>query len=328
MADQKFETLEIGEVPPDKEKELELEPDQAETQQEAVQQPEPKRKTLAEILFKGTEDEIKQRFVEEVQLMDAVGGMILEKYQCLAILEPSDSIDNFELDRIFQSLRNQNKQRDVLLILLSRGGSIEPAYQISKLCKAHAKGRFIVIIPRFAKSAATLIALGADEIHMGPLGQLGPIDPQIKGLPALGVNQALRTIAAVSQDYPKSANMLAMYLQKVLTVEQIGYCNRICDSAEQYAVRLLSTKTLERKAPLIAKELVHEYKDHSFVIDVDEARQHLGASWVKSDTPELEFAEKLYSLFEFFNFFLAPRRRLVVIGSLEAADTCLLWTNE
>jgi Serine dehydrogenase proteinase len=46
---------------------------------------------------------------------------------------------------------------------------------------------------------ATLIAIGADEIHMGPLGQLGPIDPQIGGLPALGVSRALKTIASVAE---------------------------------------------------------------------------------------------------------------------------------
>jgi len=39
-----------------------------------------------------------------------------------------------------------------------------------------------VVVPRTAKSAATLLAIGADEIHMGPLGQLGAgIDPQMAG---------------------------------------------------------------------------------------------------------------------------------------------------
>ena len=98
-----------------------------------------------------------------------------------------------------------------MLLLLSRGGSIEPAYQISKLCKSFASSRFIAVVPRHAKSAATLIALGADQIHMGPLGQLGPIDPQIDGLPALGVSQALKTLASVAQEFPGSAEMFSIH---------------------------------------------------------------------------------------------------------------------
>ena len=108
-----------------------------------------------------------------------------------------------------------------------RGGVIEPAYQISKLCKAFAREKFVVVIPRQAKSAATLIAIGADEIHMSILGQLGPIDPQLGGLPALGVAQALERIANLSERFPGSAEMFAKYLQQALTVEQIGYCDRI-----------------------------------------------------------------------------------------------------
>ena len=61
--------------------------------------------------------------------------------------------------------------------------------------------------------------------------------------------------------------MFAKYLRMTLTVEQIGYCDRISESAVQYAQRLLSTKTsLVSDARRIANELVYEYKDHGFVI--------------------------------------------------------------
>jgi hypothetical protein len=57
--------------------------------------------------------------------------------------------------------------------------------------------------------------------------------------------------------------MFARYLRMALTVEQIGYCDRVSESAVQYAERLLSTKqAVVSKASQIAKELVYEYKDH------------------------------------------------------------------
>jgi hypothetical protein len=262
-------------------------------------------------------DKIIERFRNEVDQLvkatDKLGG-----YLILGLLDPESSISSFDADSIYKALGNAI-DKDVLLIILSTGGAIEPAYQISKLCKLLCKNKFVVAIPREAKSAATLIALGADEIHMGPLSQLGPIDPQIGGLPALGVIQALKTLAEIAENYPKSADMFARYLRFTLTVEQIGYCERISESATQYAERLLSTKpSLKEKAKVIARVLVHEYKHHRFVIDMEEALERLGSEWIKTGTPELSLAEGIYNLFDWVNFWLGDqrRKRLLVVGNL------------
>jgi hypothetical protein len=116
--------------------------------------------------------EIKSRLSAE--LLGILQKHGLDQYCALAVLEPEGSIDSYDLDRIFSGLSAQNPDRtkDVMLLLLAAGGTIEPAYQISKLCKSFASRRFTVVVPRRAKSAATLIAIGADEIHMGPLSQL------------------------------------------------------------------------------------------------------------------------------------------------------------
>jgi hypothetical protein len=283
-----------------------------------------------QFLKTATVSEIHERLANEIaQILDANG---LDKACCVALLEPLDSIDSYDLDQIFGALNETNAERkkDVVLFLLSRGGAGEPAYQISKLCKSFAHKKFIVVVPRHAKSAATLLAIGADEIHLGPLGQLGPIDPQIDGLPALGVSQALKTIASVAALYPKSAEMFARYLRLALTVEQIGYCDRISESAVQYAERLLSTKPgLVAKAAHIARELVHEYKDHGFVIDLVEARAHLGEDWIMTGTPELKAAEEIYARFDSVNFFLKTglSRRAVVIGSARMSSSVLLFDS-
>jgi hypothetical protein len=146
-------------------------------------------------------------------------------------------------------------------------------------------------------------------------------------LPALGVSQALKTIASVSEQYPKSAEMFARYLRMALTVEQIGYCDRISESAVQYAERLLLTKPqLAKRAPAIAKELVHEYKDHNFVIDFAEAQAHLGAEWIKTGTPELQAGEDIYTLVEMVNFFLrfGQSKRLYISGGASLADSIMV----
>jgi hypothetical protein len=66
----------------------------------------------------------------------------------LGLLEPDDSINAFDLDQIYEGLAKTNAghEKDVLLMLLSHGGVIEPAYQISKLCKTFAHQKFIVVV--------------------------------------------------------------------------------------------------------------------------------------------------------------------------------------
>lgn len=295
----------------------------------------PKSQSLdwPEFLKSASANEIKERFAKEAGEILKQHG--LDQTCCLAILEPRDFIDGYDLDEIFRALKvlNAEHQKDVNLFLLSPGGEGEPAYQISKICKSFAKSSFKVVVPRLAKSAATLLAIGADEIHLGPLGQLGPIDPQIGGLPALGVSRALETIASVAAKYPKSADMFAKYLRSALTVEQIGYCDRIADSAMQYAERLLSTKPdLVSRAAVIAKELVHEYKDHNFVIDFDEAQKHLGAGcdWIKTGTKELDAAEDLYRLLDIVNFFygMIHSKRIIVMGGASLPESVLIFDKK
>lgn len=270
---------------------------------------------------------IATRFLGEAEAILEKAGTDLANYCVLWLMDTERFISDFELDHIFSALQavNPTREKNVLLILLSPGGSIEPAYQMSKVCKAFAHERFVVAVPRQAKSAATLLAIGADEIHMGVLGHLGPIDPQLGGLPALGVAQALQSIATIAAKNPGSSDMFSRFLNLALTVEQIGYCERISESAAQYAERLLQTKlptALPKPAKQIANELVQEYKDHGFVIDFDEARSHLGKDWIKTTTPESQVAEHLYTLFEQVNLYLniMKSKRLFLVGGIRLDD--------
>ena len=64
------------------------------------------------------------------------------------------------------------------LMIVSTGGDPTVAWQIVSLIRERVS-RFSVLVPEAAFSAATLIALGADEIVMHPNGNLGPVDPQL-----------------------------------------------------------------------------------------------------------------------------------------------------
>ncbi len=67
---------------------------------------------------------------------------------------------------------------NVDLMLHSLGGDIDAAEKIVYMCRSRVSS-LRVIVPEYAKSAATLIALASDEVVMGLASELGPIDPQI-----------------------------------------------------------------------------------------------------------------------------------------------------
>jgi hypothetical protein len=244
----------------------------------------------------------------------------LPDYTVVMLVDDVDPIGSYHSNEIYKAASAAAKAKDVLMILSSAGGSIEPGFLLSKTCKRLAKAKFVVAVPRKAKSAATLIALGGDEIHMGMMSELGPIDPQIGGFPALGVQSSLEVVADLVCRYPPSAEMFARYLSLNLDLKHLGYFARVPGSAVQYAERLLAGKTLGQRQtpPLIGKHFVEHYKDHAFVIDVDESKDLLGPMVVQ-DSKEYAAANEIYQFLDTFGRFLSAVRSRVFwyVGTVE-----------
>lgn len=199
------------------------------------------------------------------------------------------------------------KPRDILLILKSPGGEVEPAYLISKMCNRLKRSQFIIGIPAEAKSAATLLSLGADELHMGAMSELGPIDPQINDFPALAFSSALEKIAQLAERFPGASEMLANYLiGSELDVRALGHYDRITESATHYALRLLKAKATTvtedegGEMAKLASHFTNHYKDHNFVIDIDEAQALLGSDVVKSETAIYSACHDIHKFLETF----------------------------
>jgi hypothetical protein len=99
-------------------------------------------------------------------------------YNCRLIVLV-DAIFPYGITLLEELLVDADPTRDLHLILYSPGGDGETAVRILRSLHARTK-KLSVIVPDQAKSAATLIALGAHEIIMGPTSDLGPIDPQMQ----------------------------------------------------------------------------------------------------------------------------------------------------
>lgn len=91
-----------------------------------------------------------------------------------APIESDDTIGFVDL------LHNVERGKNLDLLLHTGGGDMDAAEKLISMVRiAVGEGRLRVIVPDFAKSAGTLMALGANRILMSDSSELGPIDPQI-----------------------------------------------------------------------------------------------------------------------------------------------------
>lgn len=193
--------------------------------------------------------------------------------------------------------------RTINVVLESPGGSADSAFK-SSLFLSHFASTINVFVPRYAKSAATLLALGADDILMSPFAELGPLDAQIRdprnpaetisaldcyqsvdyvrefGLQTLvkalwllvGQTQAripLGELVNTASDF--SLKSIGPMIAQVKALD-FGAWGRSLKIGEMYAQRLLRRTGAEQyEAERIARQLVYDYTHHPFPIDLTEA---------------------------------------------------------
>lgn len=90
-------------------------------------------------------------------------------------------IDRDDVAGFVDMLHNVTTGESVDLLLHTPGGNIDAAEKLITIVRSAVgdEGWLRVIVPDFAKSAGTLIAIGANSIVMSDVSELGPIDPQV-----------------------------------------------------------------------------------------------------------------------------------------------------
>lgn len=90
------------------------------------------------------------------------------------------TIDRDDTAGFMELLHNIQPEENIDLLLHTRGGDVDAAEKLVTLVQATVGGgQLRVVIPDFAKSAGTLMTLGADGLIMSDSSELGTIDPQI-----------------------------------------------------------------------------------------------------------------------------------------------------
>ena len=178
-------------------------------------------------------------------------------------------IDLNDAEDVLDAIRKTPPNKPLELVLHTPGGLVLPALQIARAIKAH-PARKTVFVPHYAMSGGTLLALAADEIVLSEHAVLGPIDPQIGGLPAASVLRVAKEKPIQdTEDY-------------TLVLADVG--GMAITQLQKAARELLSGTVSENAAISIAEQLSSGRWTHDYPIHHGEARE-LGLN-VSRDMPK------------------------------------------
>lgn len=167
-------------------------------------------------------------------------------------------IDLNDAEDVLEAIRQTPPTKPLEFVLHTPGGLVLPALQIARAIKAH-PARTTVFVPHYAMSGGTLIALAADEIVLSQHAVLGPIDPQIGGLPAASV-------VRIAQEKPIQATE-----DYTLVLADVGAM--AITQLEKAARELLTGTVSENAAIAIAEQLSSGRWTHDYPIAHGEAKE-------------------------------------------------------
>jgi ATP-dependent protease ClpP protease subunit len=146
----------------------------AEVPSEAVEMPD--RPVVERMMAEAQQTpETRQHLISDLQ--DALGGRTVVSYFTSSRIPVS--MDDYDADLLESVLQRLAFPKGLCLLINSPGGSGLAAERIVKLCRTYSGENFVAMVARSAKSAATMVALGAQEIIMLETAELGPIDTQV-----------------------------------------------------------------------------------------------------------------------------------------------------
>ena len=186
---------------------------------------------------------------------------------------------------LFDVLRQMGKVGQIDLFLYSRGGAAEVPWRIASALRQYSDS-WSILIPFRANSAATLLALGADEIIFGEHGELGPIDPtqyfQKPGSAAvegISVEDVMAYLRFVQEEVGLSDQVaLAQglgHLSQNLGAVSLGSVHRLRSHIRDVALRMLASQKEplnERIRETIVETLATKVYAHGHAISFQEAK--------------------------------------------------------
>lgn len=199
--------------------------------------------------------------MDQLKSDDIIRNLLREKCEALESRLDSDvvlirapmlpGVDDIVRRQVEKLSASEGKRNRLAIVLETDGGAIEVVERIHDVFRYH-YNELIFVIPNFAYSAGTVLALSGDDIYMDYYSVLGPIDPQIRNkdgrwVPGLGYLEKFDELIkkSKSQDNP-------------ISIAELEFLVRKFDAAELFALEMAKSHSED----LIEKWLSeHKFKD-------------------------------------------------------------------
>ena len=163
-------------------------------------------------------------------------------------------IDIDDAEGILRAIGDTPRGHPIEIILHTPGGLVLAAQQIAAALAEH-DGKVTAVVPHYAMSGGTLIAMAADEILIDSHSALGPVDPQLGEYAAA----SLVEVASRPGEHEDKTLIMADLGRKAIAQVQ-GFSTRLLDrhlppERARETARLMSTGVWTHDRPLLASDL-------------------------------------------------------------------------
>ena len=186
-------------------------------------------------------------------------------------------INDEDKNGFMMAVHKLDRSQGLDLILHTPGGDIASTQSIVDYLQKMFDRNIRAIVPQIAMSAGTVMACSCREILMGKQSNLGPIDPQVRGVPAQGVIREFKQAVKEIKSDPARAAVWQPIIGKYHPTF-LGQCSNAIDWSNGFVREQLSKVMFagepdaDAKASKIARRLAdyRSHKAHSRHIHADE----------------------------------------------------------
>jgi ATP-dependent protease ClpP protease subunit len=188
-------------------------------------------------------------------------------------------INDEDTNGFMTTIHKLDRTHGLDLILHTPGGGIAATQSIVNYLHKMFGGDIRAIVPQIAMSAGTIIACCCKEIWMGKQSSLGPVDPQLRGIPAHGVVQEFKRAL---REIKKDPSRIVIWQQIIGQYRPtfLSQCENAIDWSNSFVEQQLADGMFsglpdrKKKAKKAAKELSNypKNKTHDRHFDIDECR--------------------------------------------------------
>jgi len=174
------------------------------------------------------------------------------------------SIEDNDADMLEAVLQDLDLSSGLAIMINSPGGYALAAERIINVCQQYSgTGEYWAIVPSQAKSAATMICLGASKILMGPTAELGPVDPQVSmekdgKLQLYSAFDIVRSYEQLFKEATKTKGNLQPYLVQLANYDtkDIQKYKSAIELSRDIAVGVLAKGTMKARKPSEIKKKI------------------------------------------------------------------------